>query len=198
MIVVEKYFQHEPHFAEIISAMLSKIMRIIRYIRPTARWTKAQQERATDHFDIHFTIVDGEHGRTFDNALKQLRPTRALLVENLQVFARRRDTICVRIRQVFAIGSTLMLANGNTYTPDQEDPLVEGVMTGGYLLKEPKPRVAHNKIDEKTLEQAAKMWHGEKFRRMTNKEIAEAVGVGVVTLHRALGPRGRKAGRPKK
>lgn len=197
MIAATKCYQREPHFAEIVSAMLSKIMKIIRYIRPTARWTRAQQERATDHFDIHFTVVDGEHRRTFENALRQLDAERILLIENLQVLARRRDTICARIKQVFAKEASILLANGKTFTPDQEEPLIEGVMTGGYLLKEPKERVAHNKTPDELLEKARDMWFGEKFKRMTNGEIADAVGISAVTLNRKLGPRGRKAGRPK-
>ena len=71
-------------------------------------------------------------------------------------------------------------------------------MTGGYSIKEPKQRVAHNKTDDAKLERAREMWFGADFKRMTNVEIAKAVGISTVTLNREFGPRGRKAGRPKK
>lgn len=197
MIAVTKRYQHELRFAEIISAMVSEMMKIIRYIRPTSRWTKAHQERETDYEDIAYTVVEGVDGLTFDDAVDMLRRGNVLLVQDLNVFARRRDTICDRVRAVFAKGAGILVGSGREFTPDQEEPLIEGIMTGGYLVREPKQRVAHNKIDPEKLEAAKEMWLGDEFKRMTNDEVAKATGVSKVTMHREFGPRGRKAGRPK-
>ena len=86
MIVLAKPYTQGSSLAEIVSAIVGN-MKIIRYIRPTARWTKAKQELATNREDIRFTIVEGELDSTFADALKLLKPGNGLLVENLMVFA---------------------------------------------------------------------------------------------------------------
>ena len=190
--------RRESGFVLIIKAMLSKVMKTFRYIRPTKRWPRAQQERATARDGIHFNVIEGDQGRDFDTLLKLLRPGNGVLVENLQVFARSRKIICDRLRAIFARQSVVIDAKGNEYRPENEAIICEAVMTGGYVVKEPTARVAHNKTSDEKLERAREMWTGEAFAAMTNVEIARATGISTVTLNKEFGARGRKAGRPRK
>jgi len=197
MTATAKFFMRQPRFAEIISAMVSEMMKIIRYIRPTSRWTQAHQERETDFEDIAFTVVEGVDGLTFDNAVRMLRRGNVLLVQDLNVFARRRDTICERVRAVFSKGASIVVGSGKEFTPDQEDPLIEGIMTGGYLVKEPKQRVAHNRIDDERRAKAFEYW---QQKDLTNAQVERLSGISYQTMFKwwqAEFPREQRKGRPR-
>lgn len=197
-MIAANCYPRETRFAEIISAMLSDLMKLIRYIRPTSRWTVAHQERATGHREIAFTIVEGRDRMSFDTVLKMLKPGNGVLVENLQAFARRRDSICDRLKAIFAKRAVVVDAKGNIYAPEHEAIIVEAVMTGGYSVKEPKKRVAHNRIDDETRAKALELW---KRKDLTNKQVSELAGVAYPTMFKwfqAEYPREQQRGRPRK
>jgi len=174
-------------------------MKITRYIRPVARRTAAQQIAATERDGIAITIIEGDQRRTFDNALQQLKPGGGLLIETLATLGRRRDTVCDRVRAVFAKGASIVLADGTVHGPECEASLIAGLMARGVTVtgNEPKPRIAHNRASDETRAEAKRLWTQKQFSKLTNGEVAEAVGVSVVTLTDWFGPRGRKPGRPK-
>lgn len=119
-------------------------------------------------------------------------------MQDFHTFARRRDAICDKIKSVFAKGALIEDATGTIHDPACEPSLIAGIMTGGTLHREKRERVAHNRADDAVRAKAEEMWRGEEFRRMTNGEIADAVGVSIVSLVRWFGPRGRSAGRPRR
>lgn len=179
-------------------------MKLIRYIRPTARRTAAQQIAATDCDGIAITITEGEQGRTWADALKQLRPGGGLVIQDLATLGRRRDTVCERVRAVMAKGASIVLADGSMHGPKEEASLIAGLMARGVTVSgaEPGPRVAHNRTSPEVLAEAKRLWTQNQFARMTNGEIAEAVGLSVSTLTREFGRRGQyiktRPGRPPK
>jgi hypothetical protein len=179
-------------------------MKLTRYIRPTARRTAAQQIAATDRDGIAITITEGEQGRTWADALKQLKPGGGLLVETIATLGRRRDTVCERLRAVFDKGASVVLSDGTVHAPDCGPSLIAGLMARGVTVSgtEPGPRVAHNRTAPDILAEARKLWTQKQFARMTNGEIAAAVGLSVPTLAREFGKRSEHVpvapGRPRK
>jgi hypothetical protein len=180
-------------------------MKLTRYIRPRARRTAAQQIAATERPGIAITIVEGEQGRTWADAVKQLRPGGGLLIENLAALGRRRDTVCDRLDAVFAKGASVVLGEDDSvHSPDCGPSLLAGVRARGVTVSgdEPKPRVAPNKLPDAVRDQAERYWKQKQFERMTNREIAEAAGVSVETLASWFGARGNyvnaRRGRPPK
>jgi hypothetical protein len=174
-------------------------MRLIRYIRPTSRRSIDDQITATDRFKVHFTVVDGEDDRDFATALKILNKGNGLLIEGFHILGRRRDTVCERVKQIFAKGANIVDADGDIHPPSYEKTLIKALQARGVTVKgtEPRPRVAHNRIDDETRKEAKRLWTQKQFSRMTNADIAEEIGVSVVTLNQWFGPRGRRAGRPR-
>lgn len=65
----------------------------------------------------------------------------------------------------------------------------------------PVQGVAHNRTPDDVMTEAQRMWTQKQYRRMTNGEVAAAVGLSIPTLTRAFGPRSRyietRPGRPK-
>ena len=174
-------------------------MKLIRYIRATSRSSVADQIAATERDGIRITIVEGEPDSTFADALKQLKRGNGLLIEGFHVLGRKRDTVCERVRQVFAKGGNIVDADGDIHAPAYEKTLIKALKTRGVTVngREPRPRVAHNRTDDDTRKAAKRLWTQKQFARMTNKDIAEEIGVSTWTLRHWFGPRGRKAGRPR-
>jgi DNA invertase Pin-like site-specific DNA recombinase len=175
-------------------------MKLTRYIRPTARRSIDDQIAATEQDGISITIIEGDMGRTFKDALKQLKPGNGLLIENFATLGRRRDTVCDRVEAIFDKRANIVDAEGDVHEPKCRRTLIKAIKSKGITVRggEPKPRVPHNKISDEDLEEAKKVWSGKKYRAMTNKEVSEAVGISVVTLTERLGKRGiRKPGRLK-
>jgi hypothetical protein len=178
-------------------------MKKIRYIRPTARSTEEMQRKATDHLGpFAIDIVEGQDGRTFETAIKVMKAGNALVISGLDTLGRRRDTVVSRINAVFDIrggGGNILDKDGDLHEPECRKSLTKAIMSRGITVKgdEPSPRVAHNKTPDDVMAEAKRMWTQKQYARMTNKDIAEAVGISVVTLIKQLGPRGRKAGRPR-
>lgn len=167
-------------------------MKLTRYIRPTARRRAADQIAATERDGISITIIEGEQGRTFADALKQLNHGNGLLIESLATLGRRRDTVCERIGAIFDKGASIVDADGDVHEPSCRQSLIKAIRARGITVAgdEPRPRVAHNKTDAETLKEAKRYWTQKQFAAMTNQDIADAVGVSVVTLTKTLGPRG--------
>lgn len=185
-------------------------MKLTVYIRPTARRPIAAQEaqarksleKVRDKYPggISIIITEGDQGRTWENALKQLGPINHLLIENFQTLHRIRDIACERIEQVFDKSASIVDEDGEIHEPRCRRTLLKALRSRGLTVSsaEPKPRLAHNKTPDDVLKEAKRMWTQKQFAKMTNKDISEAVGVSVVTLIKTFGKRGRPAGRPRK
>lgn len=177
-------------------------MKLIQHIRPTTHRTEADQRRAGAQFEPAFVVVVGHQGRTFETTLKQLKRNsdNGVLIENPGTLSRRRDVACAMLEQIFAKGASVVFSDdGSVHSPECGASLIAGVRSRGVTMRgdEPKPRVAHNRASDEVRAEAKRYWTQKQFARMTNGEIAEAVGVSVVTLTDWFGPRGRKPGRPK-
>ena len=166
-------------------------MKRIRYIRPTSRSTEAAQRLATDHLGpFALTVVEGKEGRTFETALKIIRAGNALTIAEFETLGRRIDTRCRLVEQVFDKGGLIEDADGDIHRPEARTTLLKALRTRREKQTDDKPRVAHNKASAETREQAQRLWTQKKYGRMTNAEVAEAVGVTVKTLTLWFGPRG--------
>lgn len=149
-------------------------MKRIRYIRPTKRRPVAHQERATEHLEpFAITIVHGEGGRTFENALKILKKGNALVVQDLHTLARRRDTICDMVCRVFSKGALIEDASGNLHKPECEASLIAGITTGGHLTSEQRERIAHNRISDERRAFAFKYWRDHSLSNAAVARLAE-------------------------
>lgn len=170
-------------------------MKLIAYIRPTARRPAKDQAAALKPHAPAFIVIDGQDGRDWSTALKMLRRGNGLVIENIGTLGRRYDTRVERIEAVAGKGASIVLADGSIHGPDCAPSIVAGMSAP----KSDAPRVAHNRTDDDTLAEAKRLWTGREFRAMTNGQIAEAVGLSIPTLTRYFGARGiRKAGRPRK
>jgi hypothetical protein len=172
-------------------------MKRIRYIRPTSRSTEAAQRLATDHLGpFALTVVDGKEGRTFETALKLIKTGNALTIAEFETLARRIDTRCRLIEQVFDKGGLIEDADGDIHRPEARSTLLKALRTRREKQADGKPRVAHNKADQEVRDRAEELWTGANYANMTNGQIADEVGVTIKTLMQWFGPRGRRAGRP--
>lgn len=170
-------------------------MKLIRYIRPTARRSTARQRAVTDREGIAIDVIEGDQGRTWETALKLLKRGNGLLIEDIATLGRRYDTRVERIKAVAAKGASIVLADGSVHGPECAPSIVAGLQAP----RSDEPRVAHNKTDDETLAEAKRLWTGRAYKAMTNGQIAEAVGLSIPTLTRYFGKRGvRKPGRPRK
>jgi hypothetical protein len=168
-------------------------MKLTRYIRPSATGGTQDQLDKTDRDGISTTIIEGEQGRTFENALQQLGPNNHLLIRDLKVLARKKDDVATRIKQVVAKGASIVEADGFTTAPNQAAALIRGIKSKGITVRggEPKPRVPHNKTPDAVKEAARRMYTQQKFKRWSNKEIAEEFGVTTWALRDWFGPRSK-------
>ncbi len=174
-------------------------MKRIRYIRPTARRPELHQANATEHLEpFAITIVEGDQGRTFSNALKILKAENALVIQDLHTLARKRVTICDMISQVFAKGAFIETSDNTLHKPECEASLLAGIMTGGTLNDETRERIVHNRIDDEQRALAFKYWQDKD---LNNQAVARLAGISYQTMRRWWQkdyPREGQVGRPKK
>jgi hypothetical protein len=157
-------------------------MKRIRYIRPTKRRPEAHQRAATDHLEpFAITIVHGEQDRTFKNALKILKAGNALTIQDLHTLARRRDTICDMVSQIFAKGAFIETADGSLHKPACEASLIAGIMTGGCLTVEQRERIVHNRIDDEKRALAFKYWQDHS---LSNEAVARLAEIQYQTMRK--------------
>lgn len=173
-------------------------MKLIAYIRPTARSPANGQVAALKPHAPAFTVIEGQDGRDWSTALKILKTGNGLLIEDIGTLGRRHDTRRERIEAVATKGASIVLADGSVHGPDCAPSIVAGMCAP----KSDEPRVAHNKTPEEKLAEAERYWKQKQFKRMTNREIAEVVGLSIPTMTRAFGKRSdfveTGPGRPKK
>ena len=177
-------------------------MKLIRYIRPTARRPLKWQRSVTERDGIAFDVIEGEQGRTWETALKLLKRGNGLLAAEPETLGRKIETRARRVQEVADKGAWIILADGGEHSPEAAANLIDWMRAGGDRDKPAEPRVAHNKTPDDVMAEAELMWTQAQFARMTNGEIAKAVGLSIPTLTRALGPRSQyietRPGRPKK
>lgn len=176
-------------------------MKLIRYIRPTSRRSTAWQRAVTEREGIAIDVIEGDQGRTWETALKLLKRGNGLLAAEPETLGRKIETRARRVQEVAAKGAWIILAYGGEHSPEAAEGLIDWMRAGGDRDKPPEPRVAHNRTPANVMAEAERMWTGASFGRMTNGEIAAAVGLSIPTLTRAFGPRSRyietRPGRPK-
>lgn len=174
-------------------------MKLIRYVKPSARLTKKHQIEATDHLEdigsFAITIVDGEDGRTLENAIKILKPKNGLVVHSVGTFSRSRQSIVDACKKVFAKGANIVEADGKIHTPDDADALFSGIMLGKHLAKGSGRHGGHNKISEAKRSAAFLLW---QTNSLTNDEVAELAGISYQAMYKWWGkshPRNQEPGR---
>lgn len=177
-------------------------MKLIRYIRPTARRTIAWQQSVTERDGIAFDVIEGDQGRTWETALKMLKRGNGLLTAEPETLGRKIETRARRVREIASKGAWIILADGGEHSPEAAANLIEWMQAGGDRERSAKQRVAHNKTDAATLAEGKRYWTQKQFKRMTNSEVAEACGLSTATLTRKFGPRSQyietRPGRRKK
>lgn len=155
-------------------------MKIFRYIRPTSRKPVAHQMRVTERDDIHFTVVEGQDGYTFDaTLLKVLKRGNCVLVEDLNTFGRRRATVCDRLGAIFALGASVVDANGTVYTPECGDAVVAAFMEG-QKSETVRERIPHNKASAEDKERALNFWLQTD---LTNEQVERLAGFTYSAMH---------------
>lgn len=176
-------------------------MKLIRYIRPTARRSVAWQRAVTDRDGIALDVIEGMDGRDWNTALKMLKPGNGLLAAEPETLGRKIETRARRVQEIADNGAWIILADGGEHSPEAAAGLIKWMRAGGDRDKPAKPRVAHNRTPDDVMTEAERLWTQTQFARMTNGEVAAAVGLSIPTLTRAFGPRSQfiktRPGRPK-
>lgn len=177
-------------------------MKLIRYIRPTSRRSTAWQRSVTERAGIALDVIEGDQGRDWNTALKMLKSGNGLLAAEPETLGRKIETRARRVQEVAAKGAWIILADGGEHSPEAAANLIDWMRAGGDRDKPAEPRVAHNRTPDDVMIEAQRYWTQKQFSRMTNGEVAAAVGLSVPTLTRAFGPRSQyietRPGRPKK
>lgn len=157
------------------------------------------QRRETDHLGpFAITIVHGKDDCTFENALKILKAGNALTIMEFETLGRRIDTRCNHINAVFDKRALIEDKDGDLHEPSCRKSLIKAIKSKDTSKTETASRVPHNKVDQATRDDAEKLWTGKNYENMTNGQVANEIGFTVKTLTEWFGPRGRKAGRPKR
>lgn len=177
-------------------------MKLIRYIRPTARRSTSWQRAVTERNGIALDVIEGLDGRDWNTALKMLKRGNGLLAAEPETLGRKIETRARRVREVADRGAWIILADGGEHSPEAAANLIDWMRAGGDRDKPAEPRVAHNRTPDDVMAEAKRLWTQQQYQRMTNGEIATAVGLSIPTLTRAFGPRSQyietRPGRPKK
>lgn len=178
-------------------------MKRIRYIRPTALKSEALQRRKTDHLGpFAITIVHGKDDCTFENALKILKAGNALTIMEFETLGRRIDTRCKHIEAVFDKKALIEDKDGDLHEPSCRKSLIKAIKSKDTSKTEKAPRVPHNKVDQAAKDEAEKLWTGENFAGMKNRQVADETGFSVKTLTEWFGPRSNyiktRPGRPRR
>lgn len=155
-------------------------MKLIHYIRETARTPARTQRRAAEPYrdSIADEVVDGAKGSRFGDALKLLRRGNGLLVYSAAIIGRGAAQRRERVKSVIGKGS---------------------VVVGCDTIMESEPKSAHNKTPDDVRENAFKYWQNHE---LSNKQVAELAGLPYGTMrhwwHGEFPRPRREPGRPKK
>ena len=155
-------------------------MKLVHYIRETARVTAATQRREAEPYrdSIVHEIVDGAGGRKFDDALQLLRRGSGLLVYSAAIIGRGPVQRHERLKAVINKGAVVVTC--------------DAIMELGR-------KSVHNRTPDDVRERAWKYWSNHS---LTNKQVEELSGVNYITMrgwwHDKHPRPPRKPGRPRK
>lgn len=169
-------------------------MRLIGYISPTSRLTRARQEHLLREYDT-VDVVEND----IEQAVKWMRRGRALVVPQLSVLHATRDGIKDVVKRIHERGGFVIEGATGRQSDDPVEAVAMGIDAASKksLTKEWAKAIATKyPDDDPKLEKARKLWSNVM---LSTDEIAERVGMAKNTLRRRLGNRGLPPGaRPKR
>lgn len=155
-------------------------MKLVHYIRETARITAATQRREAEPYrdSIVHEVVDGTGGNKFDDALQLLRRGSGLLVYSAAIIGRGPVQRHERLKAVINKGAVVVTC--------------DAIMEAGS-------KSVHNRTPDDVRERAFKYWSNDD---LTNKQVQDLAGVPYITMrgwwHKEFPRKPRKPGRPRK
>lgn len=167
-------------------------MKYITYIRPTVRRSAALQAKQMELVESWQRIEDGDDSNTLADAIKMVRPGRALAVAEMGDLGRTVQDRMSIVSQVHERGGHILEASTGrtTLDPVQAVELGARIRKTNHMTSEHAREIA-TKWTDRHLEIARRLWIKPK---LTGAQVSERCGIPLVTLYRRLGKRGTPTG----